>query len=456
MGLSIVILAAGQGKRMHSQLPKVLHRLAGKPLLEHVVHTVRKLDHAETPIIVYGHQGDIVRHALADLDVIWVEQKEQLGTGHALLQAMPHLSQDNPVLVLYGDVPLISLETLKHFIASTPHDGLGMITAHFANPMGLGRIIRDNKNNIVSIIEEKDLTETQRDIKEINTGIYLFPAKLLSKTLPHLQNNNAQKEYYLTDIINMATKEQMTIHHVQATTPEEVSGINDRVQLAHLERAHQHQLAEKLMRQGVTLLDPHRFDVRGELSVGQDVVIDINVIIEGRVIIGNNCTIGPNTILRNVILGDHVEIKANSVLDGAEISSGCVIGPFARLRPGTVLAPHSHVGNFVEIKNSEIGEGTKINHLSYIGDSTIGKRVNIGAGTITCNYDGVNKHRTVIGDNVFVGSNSSLIAPMQIGEGATIGAGSIVTRGAPAHQLTVSRAQQRSIENWQRPKKRET
>lgn len=453
MTLSIVILAAGQGKRMVSQVPKVLHPLAGKMLLEHVIHTAQQLH--PTPVIVYGHQGDVVRDACADLNVLWAKQPEQLGTGHAVLQALPHIPDDHRVLVLYGDVPLISLDTLQKFIQTTPRQALGIITATLDNPAGLGRIIRDKQNNIINIIEDKDLSDTERANREVNTGIYLFPENFLKKSLPLLQNNNAQKEYYLTDMIKMAVQENITIHSIQPASPDEVLGINDRVQLAHLERSYQRQYAEKLMRQGVTLLDPNRFDLRGELTVGQDIVIDINVIIEGRVTIGSGCKIGPNTVLRNTTLGDRVEIKANSVLEDAVIGADCTIGPFARIRPGTVLAAHAHVGNFVEIKNSKIGEGSKVNHLTYIGDSDIGKRVNIGAGTITCNYDGVNKHKTQIGDQAFIGSNSSLVAPVTIGEGAYIGSGSVITQDAPPHQLTVCRAkEQRSIEHWQKPEKK--
>lgn len=449
-------MAAGQGKRMHSELPKVLHTIGGKPLLEHIVSTAYALAPQQSPIVIYGHQGDKVKHALASLNVKWVEQTEQLGTGHALQQALPHLDPNHRVLVLYGDVPLTSIETLKNFIQATPENALGMITVNLTNPNGLGRVIRNAKNEIVSVVEEKDANAQQRNISEINSGIYLAPAKFLAKWLPTLKNNNAQKEFYLTDIINLAVAEKIAIHSFQPEKSEEVSGINDRVQLAHLERFYQHTVADKLMRQGVTLRDPHRFDLRGELSVGQDVEIDVNVIIDGRVIIGNNCVIGPNTILRNVMIGDRVEIKANSVIDGAEIAEDCVIGPFARIRPGTVLSARAHVGNFVEIKNSDIGEASKVNHLTYIGDSEIGKRVNVGAGTITCNYDGVNKHRTIMGDDVFIGSNSSLVAPLNIGSGATIGAGSTITRDAPPNQLTLCRAQQRSIETWQRPKKKES
>ena len=455
MTLQTVILAAGQGKRMHSELPKVLHPIGGKALLEHVVQTASQLQTTAEPIVIYGHQGEQVRHTLAHLAITWVEQKDQLGTGHALQQALPHLAEKGQVLVLYGDVPLISLNTLKKLILNTPAQAIGMITATLPNPTGLGRIIRDAKNEIIAIVEEKDANAEQQQITEINSGIYLIPATLLFQWLPRLKNKNNQKEYYLTEIIELAKKENISIYSTQPQQPEEISGVNDRVQLATLERFYQRQQAEKLMYQGVTLLDPNRFDLRGKLQVGQDVTIDINVIIEGDVKIGHHCLIGPNTLLRNVTIGDHVEIKANSILDGAEIAPHCTVGPFARLRPGAELSSHSHVGNFVEIKNSIIGKETKINHLSYIGDSEIGEKVNIGAGTITCNYDGVNKHKTIIGDNAFIGSNTELIAPVTVGAGATIGAGSTITRDAPPNQLTVCRAQQRSIENWQRPKKKE-
>jgi bifunctional UDP-N-acetylglucosamine pyrophosphorylase/glucosamine-1-phosphate N-acetyltransferase len=455
MPLSIVILAAGLGKRMHSDIPKVLHRLAGKPLLEHIITTARAIS-SEDPIVVIGHESEKIRHAFAHLDVQWVKQEEQLGTGHAVQQALPLIAEDQSVLVLCGDVPLVSTATLKKFISTTPAQSIGILTANFPDPEGLGRIIRTDSGKITSVIEEKDADEKQRALQEINTGIYLIPAALLKKWLPLLKNSNTQKEYYLTDIIALACKENIAIQSLTPAAYEEVSGVNDRSQLAILERYYQNEFAKKLMRQGVTLQDPTRLDVRGELSVGQDVTIDINVIIEGHVKIGSHCTIGANTLLRNVIMGDHVDIKSHCVIDGAEISEHCVIGPFARLRPGTVLGSQTHIGNFVEIKNSDVGLGSKINHLSYIGDSEIGKHVNIGAGTITCNYDGVNKQRTVIGDYAFIGSDTQLIAPVTIGEGATIGAGSTITRDAPANELTICRVPQRSIKNWQRPKKKET
>lgn len=454
MSLSVVILAAGQGKRMRSDTPKVLHRLGGKTLLEHVVHTAERFQ-SSLPIVIYGHQGELIKHRLANLNVIWTEQKEQLGTGHALLQALPHIPPDHRVLVLYGDVPLISPETLQRFL-TMDEKNLGMITAHLANPFGFGRIIRDEQNKIIDIVEEKEADPTQKLIKEINSGIYLFPTEFLSKTLPQLKNNNHQNEYYLTDLISLAVKKNISVQSIQPTFPEEIFGINDRAQLSVLERFHQRNLAEKLMLQGVTLLDPNRLDIRGDVKIGYDVLIDINVILEGNVTIGNHCTIGPHTILRNTVIADYVEVKAHSIIDGAEVGNECSIGPFARLRPGTVLTSKVHIGNFVEIKNSVIDENSKVNHLSYMGDSEVGKNVNIGAGTITCNYDGINKHKTIIEDQAFIGSNSQLVAPVRIGTGATIGAGSTITKDAPAKQLTLARALQKTISNWQRPKKKES
>lgn len=456
MAIQTVILAAGKGKRMHSHLPKVLHGLAGKPLLEHVIATAISISPQRLPIVVYGHQGQLLQEMLGHHAVRWVEQREQLGTGHALLQTLPEMSDEDTVLVLYGDVPLISTYTLKQLIDHTPQQTVGLLTAHLTHPYGYGRIKRDHDNKIINIVEEKDATPDERTITEINTGIYLVPVTLLKKWLPQLENKNAQGEYYLTDIISLAQQEHIAIHAVQTTAFEEILGVNDKSQLAQLERFYQRQYAEKLMQQGVTLLDPYRLDVRGELSVGRDVIIDVNVIFEGRVVIGNDCVIGPHSILRNVEIGDHVEIKAHSVIDGAEIAAHCIIGPFARLRPGSVLAANAHVGNFVEIKNSAIGAGSKINHLSYIGDSDVGQRVNIGAGTITCNYDGVNKHKTIIGDHAFIGSDTQLVAPVTVGEGATIGAGSTITRDVPPHQLTLSRVPQQTVEHWQRPTKKQT
>lgn len=454
MSLSIVILAAGQGKRMHSQLPKVLHCLAGKPLLEHVIQNALHLDSATPPIVIYGHQGETVRKMLPNnLNVTWVEQQQQLGTGHAVLQALHKIPSGNRALILYGDVPLITFDTLQQLINKTPVDGLGIITARLPQPTGLGRIIRDTKNKIARIAEEKDATVAERTLNEINSGIYLVPARYLQKWLPDLKNHNLQQEYYLTDIIQLAVEDKVPIYSQEPAQHEEVMGINDCIQLAQAERFYQQRLAEKLMRQGVTLYDPNRFDVRGELTIGLDVIIDVNVVLEGRVIIGNHCVIGSNTLLRNVTLSNHVQIKENCVIDGAEIAEHCVVGPFARIRPGTRVAPNAQIGNFIEIKNSVIGSHSKIHHVGYIGDSELGKQVNIGAGTITCNYDGANKHKTIIGDDAFIGSNTELVAPVTIGAGATIGAGSTITHNAPPQQLTLCRGQQRSIANWQRKKK---
>jgi len=435
MSLSIVILAAGQGKRMHSQLPKVLHCLAGKPLLEHVVQSTFHLS-PSAPVVIYGHQGETVRQRLPNLNVVWVEQQQQLGTGHAVLQALPKIPLENHILILYGDVPLITSTTLQQLINKTPANALGIITAHLPQPAGLGRVLRDSKNNIIRIVEEKDATDTERSLNEINSGIYLLPARYLQKWLPTLKNHNSQQEFYLTDIIQCAVKDKVPIYSLEPTQYEEILGINDCMQLAQAERFYQQCLAEKLMRQGVTLYDPNRFDVRGELTVGLDVIMDVNVILEGRVIIGNHCVIGANTLLRNVTLSDHVQIKENCVIDGAEVAEHCILGPFARIRPGTRVAPHAQIGNFIEIKNSMIGSHSKIHHVGYIGDSELGKQVNIGAGTITCNYDGANKHKTIIGDDAFIGSNTELVAPVTIGAGATIGAGSTITRDAPPQQLT--------------------
>src|SRR3990167_2047774 len=454
MALRTVILAAGQGKRMHSRLPKVLHLLAGKPLLEHVIHTALTLSPPLLPIVVYGHQGEQVRQACTHFSVCWVEQKEQLGTGHALLQALPEVTEEDRELVLYGDVPLIALDTLQRLIVTTPDADMGLINAHLPMPMGYGRVKRDAQGQVQGVVEEKDATVEERAIQEINSGIYLIPAKCLKAWLPQLQNANVQHEYYLPDVIALAKAAQVAIHTVQPLHHEEILGVNDRMQLAELERFYQRRCAEALMCAGVTIRDPQRIDIRGEVYIGKDVTIDVNVILEGNVTIGDDCIIGPATLLRNVTLGQRVEVKAQSVLEDAKVGDDCVIGPFARLRPGTILAAKAHVGNFVEVKNSFVGEQTKINHLSYIGDSKIGKYVNIGAGTITCNYDGANKHQTVIGDDAFIGSNTALVAPVMIGEGATIGAGSTITCDAPSQQLTLARASQKSIKSWQRPQKK--
>ncbi len=449
----IVILAAGHGKRMHSELPKVLHPLAGKPLLEHVLQTAQSLS-TEPPLVVFGHEGERVRGALAHYPATWLMQEEQLGTGHALMQALPHLKEEEQVLALYGDVPLISPETLIRLMRETPAEALGLITAFLPQPQGYGRVTRDEQGQVKAIIEEKDADEKTRAINEINTGIYYASAAQLKKWLPALSKHNAQGEYYLTDIIPLALREKRQVHTIQPQVKEEILGVNDRAQLNLLERFYQERYAQKLQQQGVTIYDPRRLDIRGELIAAADVVIDINVLIEGRVVLGKGCVIGPNVCLRNTILGERVEVRANSVLDGAEVAADCLIGPFARLRPGSILAPKVHIGNFVEVKNSFLDQDSKANHLSYLGDAEIGKRVNVGAGTITANYDGLNKHKTRIGNDVSIGSGTELIAPVSIGEGATIGAGSTITKDAPKGQLTLARSKQVTVEGWRSQKEK--
>ncbi len=452
MGLQIVILAAGRGKRMHSTHPKVLHSLAGQPLLEHVIRTSLQLSPDIPPIIVHGHQGQRLYDALSHYDVKWIEQQEQRGTGHALLQALPLMAEDDQVLVLYGDVPLIAAETLNQLMKTTPSHGLGLLTAYLNNPKGYGRIKRQVSGKIIGIVEEKDATEEERQGKEVNSGIYFLPARYLKKWLPTLKNQNAQQEYYLTDIISFAVQENIPIHAVHPLVPEEILGVNDRLQLMALERFYQQKQAEKWMQQGVTIADSARFDVRGDVQIGRDVFIDINVILEGRVEVGDDCVIGPNVILRNTKLSHHVEVKANSVIDGAEIGAHAIIGPFARLRPGTILAEDAHIGNFVEIKNSQIGQKTKINHLSYVGDSQVGKAVNVGAGTITCNYDGVNKHQTVIGDRVQIGSDSTLVAPIVIHDDVYIAAATTLRSDVPKGVLAYNPRQEKYQEGWVKKK----
>jgi len=447
MSIQPIILAAGLGKRMQSTLPKVLHHLAGKPLLEHVVQVVKTISE-RTPIIIYGYQGERLQKELKEYDLKWIHQSEQLGTGHAVYQAIPHVNSEDQVLVLYGDVPLISVITLQDFIEATPKNAIGMLTTTLSNPKGYGRIKRDPNNQILGIVEEKDASAKERQINEINSGIYLIPAQLLQRNLPLLKNNNAQKEYYLTDIIALALEEKIDIVTTEPKHKEELFGINDKVQLAQLERFYQYQQAETLMQKGVTLMDPARFDLRGTANVGQDTYIDVNVIFEGDVVIGNHCKIGANSILRNVVLGDYVDIKANSIIESSVIASHCIIGPFARIRPETMLDEHVHIGNFVEIKKSHIGEKTKINHLSYIGDSELGVAVNIGAGTITCNYDGVSKHKTIIGDRVQVGSDSTLVAPLTIHSDAYVAAATTVRHTVPAGALVYNSREEKLCEEW--------
>lgn len=450
--LHVVILAAGQGSRMKSALPKVLHPVAGKAMLHHVVDTAKQLG-AEKIHTVIGHGADRVRASLDEAAVNWVLQTEQLGTGHAVAQALPDLPDDARVLVLYGDVPLTRRETLEAMVGELDERSLALLTVDMDNPHGYGRIVRDANGEVQAIVEQKDATAEQQAIHEVNTGILAVAAKHLKSWLPTLSNSNAQGEYYLTDIIAMAVEHGLAVTVSQPLNPFEVQGVNNRVQLAELERWYQRQQAERLMTEGASLADPARVDVRGELSIGNDLWIDVNAVFEGTVSLGNNVVIGPNCLIKDATIADGVEIKANSVIEGAVIGANAQIGPFARLRPGTELAANTKVGNFVETKKAVVGEGSKINHLSYVGDASLGRNVNVGAGTITCNYDGVNKHRTEIGDGVFVGSNTSLVAPVTIAPEATIGAGSTITRDVADSELAVARGRQRNISGWEKPKK---
>ncbi|RUM51509.1 MAG: UDP-N-acetylglucosamine diphosphorylase/glucosamine-1-phosphate N-acetyltransferase [Methylococcus sp.] len=454
-GLKTIILAAGQGTRMKSVMPKVLHRIAGRPLLEHV-HGLAAALGSEDITIVYGHQGDKVRQQLNHLKTNWVEQREQLGTGHAVMQVSDALDDEQTVLVLYGDVPLLRKETVQRLLAVPNDNTLGLLTVVLRDPSGYGRIVRNAETQRVErIVEENDATPEEKDLSEVNTGIMALPGLRLKKWLSELDNTNAQGEYYLTDVVALAVEDGCRVDAIEVLDEDEVLGVNDRIQLAHLERVLQQRQARALMAAGVTLADPSRFDVRGEIVLdGQDIEIDINVIVEGTVSLGRNVRIGPNCVLKNCTVGDHVEIMANSVIEGASIGSSSRIGPFARIRPGTELGDHVHVGNFVEIKKSVVNSLSKINHLSYIGDSTVGSRVNIGAGTITCNYDGANKSRTVIEDDVFVGSDTQLVAPVRLGRNSTIGAGSTITKDTPEGQLSLSRSRQVSVKGWVRPRKK--
>ncbi len=454
MKLGVVILAAGQGTRMRSSLPKVLHRLANRPLLRHVVDTSNKLNPAQT-IVVFGHGGEDVQQAFSsDSGLLWVEQNQQLGTGHAVDQAIPALADVDRVLVLYGDVPLIQTETLSSLIQAAAQSDLALLTVDLEDPTGYGRIVRDERGSVQRIVEQKDATAAELAITEINTGFLVADKKRLTDWLSRIGNDNAQGEYYLTDIVELAVADGVDVKVAQPDEATEVMGVNDHAQLAQLERYYQHNQAKRLMQQGVALLDPSRFDLRGELTVGRDVQIDINVIIEGRVVLGDGVCIGANSVIRNSTVAGGVQILENCLIEDATIGAESVIGPFARIRPGTRLAGRNRVGNFVEIKKSEIDEGSKISHLSYIGDAVVGKGVNIGAGTITCNYDGANKFQTIIGDNAFIGSDSQLVAPVTVGAGATIGAGSTITSDAQPEMLTLSRSRQYSVKGWKRPVKK--
>lgn len=451
MTISIIILAAGEGSRMYSDTPKVLHLLAGKPLLARVIETAQKIPNSQVHV-VYGYAGETVREALQQYDVAWVEQVEQLGTGHAVAQALPAIPDHHQILVLYGDVPLIDAATLQNLLTQADHH-LALLTAHHPQPDGYGRIIRDTQGQVYQIIEQKDALPQHCQITEINTGILAAPAGLLRAWVNQLDNQNTQREYYLTDVVALSVAEGIVVDTLTTANLTEVQGVNNRLQLAQLERAYQLQQAQHLLKQGVMIADPSRFDLRGSLEVGRDVWIDTNVLLEGHVVLGDRVQIGPNTVIRNSVVGNDVTILSHCVIENTVMGNQVQVGPFARLRPETRLANGVRIGNFVEIKKAEVDEGSKINHLSYVGDAIVGKQVNIGAGTITCNYDGANKHQTIIGDYAFIGSDTQLVAPVTIGAGATIGAGTTLTSNAPEAQLTLSRAPQKTISGWERPKK---
>ncbi|MCQ9379718.1 bifunctional UDP-N-acetylglucosamine diphosphorylase/glucosamine-1-phosphate N-acetyltransferase GlmU [Methyloversatilis sp. XJ19-49] len=451
--MQIVILAAGQGKRMRSALPKVLQPLSDRPLLGHVLRTAASLQPSRT-CVVYGHGGDAVRAAFPDLQVDWALQAEQLGTGHAVMQALPVLSREEPVLILYGDVPLLRADTLVKLAEAAGDGKLGILTVTLDDPTGYGRIVRDAAGRIVRIVEQKDATEGERKIHEVNTGIMVVPGARLAGWLTHLSNDNAQREYYLTDVVAAAVRDGVPVVSTQPARVSETLGVNDKAQLADLERTHQRENAERLLNEGVTLRDPARIDVRGELVCGRDVEIDIGCIFEGRVELGDGVVVGAHSVLRNVTIAAGTRIAPFCHFDDATVGAGCQLGPYARLRPGARLAEDVHIGNFVEVKNSDIAAHSKANHLAYVGDATVGSRVNIGAGTICCNYDGANKFRTVIEDDVFIGSDTQLVAPVTVGRGATLGAGTTLTQDAPPGQLTIARARQITITGWTRPVKK--
>lgn len=450
--LNIVILAAGKGTRMQSLMPKVLHKLAGKALLQHVIDAAKQLNPSKI-IVVYGYGGNAVPEAFAHENIVWVEQKEQLGTGHAVQQAAPHLDQDATTLILLGDVPLLSRTSCETLLNKTK--ALGLLTVNKANPTGYGRIVRNAQTSIEAIVEHKDATEQQRQITEVNTGIIAANNQHLKAWLAQLSNNNAQGEYYLTDIVALAVKDGHQVAAEVTNDESSVEGVNSKADLSGLERVYQMRYATALMNAGATLQDPLRIDVRGDLKIGKDVEIDVGCVFEGEVTLADKVKVGPYCVIKNSTIGSGTEIAAYTHIEQAHVNAGCKLGPYARLRPGAEIADHAHIGNFVEIKNSTIGDGSKVNHLSYVGDAVVGKNVNIGAGTITCNYDGANKFKTIIEDNAFIGSDTQLVAPVTIREGATIAAGSTITRDAPAGQLTFCRAkEQKSIANWKRPVKK--
>lgn len=449
--MNIVILAAGMGKRMQSALPKVLHPLAGKALLSHVIDTARQLSPTKL-CVIYGHGGEQVPQLLQAKDLTFAKQEPQLGTGHAVMQAVPQLDDNTPTLILYGDVPLTTAASLQRLLDIAGSDKLGILTVNLDNPTGYGRIVREN-TSIKRIVEQKDANDDECKITEVNTGIIVAPTALLKKWLANLSNKNAQGEYYLTDIVASAVADGVEVVSAQPDHVWETHGVNSKVQLAELERVHQHNIANALLEQGVTLADPSRIDVRGTLICGRNVSIDVGCVFEGNVTLADGVRVDSYCVIHNTTVGAQTHIRPFSHFENAVVGEACIIGPYARLRPGTVLAEDVHIGNFVEVKNSEIAAHSKANHLTYIGDSTVGSRVNVGAGTITCNYDGVNKSRTIIEDDVFVGSATQLIAPIRLGKGSTIGAGTTLTKDAPAEKLTVSRAKQITVEGWQRPVK---
>ena len=450
---NFVILAAGKGTRMQSSLPKVLHKIAGRSMLGHVVDSIDSLGSEAKKIIVTGHGAALVEQQFQGGDTVFVQQKEQLGTGHAVQMALPVLDDHAVVVVLYGDVPLIRPTTINAMLEVVSDTQMGLLTVDLDNPHGYGRIVRSDEGAIEAIVEQKDATQEQLEITEVNTGVLALQARHLRQWLPQITNDNAQKEYYLTDLIAISCSHDVEIVSVNPDSAAEVEGVNNRQQLSRLERDYQYQMAVKLMQSGTSLADPARFDQRGKLVAGTDNFIDVNCVFEGDVTLGNNVSIGPNCVIVDSVIGDGVEIKANTVIDSAGVGDHAVIGPFARLRPGTQLAANTKVGNFVETKKAIVGQGSKINHLSYVGDATLGDNVNIGAGTITCNYDGVNKHQTELNDNVFVGSNSTLVAPVTVESGGFVAAGSTVTTKVPSDSLAVGRAKQRNIEGWKRPTK---
>lgn len=453
MKLEVVILAAGQGTRMKSNLPKVLHSVAGLPLLEHVVRTSQLLEPVAIHVVV-GHGGEQVRSALSHIDINWVSQDQQLGTGHAVLQALPALAEDSVVLILYGDVPLTELDTLRELV-SLAEKGPALLTARLSNPAGYGRILRNDQGELIGVVEDKDADDEQKKINEINTGLLAAPLSDLAGYLPRVKNENKQGEYYLPDVLSLAVRDGKRVETCSSNSELEILGVNDRVQLNQVEREYQRRQAEALMRSGVSIADAGRIDIRGSLHCAQDVTIDVNVVFEGSVSLGKGVSVGANCVLIDVTVDDGATIHPMSHLQEATVGEECNVGPYARLRPGTVLAARARVGNFVETKNANVGVGSKVNHLSYIGDCEMGDGVNIGAGTITCNYDGVNKHKTRIGDGVFVGSNSTLVAPLNIEEKGFVGAGSTITKTVREGELAVGRARQRNINEWQRPSKKD-